>query len=633
MRRGWRVVVAAGLIASIAGRAAPVSAADKVLGSGSTFAEVVLDQWAGDVYRNEGLGVDYTGIGSVGGLAQFQQGVVDFASSDVPYGETETTTRAYAYTPIAAGGTAIVYNLVDAAGKRIDNLRLSPQTIAKIFFGGIDNWNDPEIVDQNPDLGNRLPDLVIKRAVRSSGSGTTGVFTDFLSTAVPDLWNDFVRRGSVVTRAGGNYTTDWPGSDSQFDCKCYQYAGSNVIAELMAQNTPGARGNIGYLEAAYAIPLKIPVVAVKNVAGNYVLPTARNVAVALLEATENGDGTQNLESVFVSPRPEAYPASSYNYLVLPTAGLSASKGETLARYLIYSVTAGQSKAAVLGYSPLPPNLVQFALNRVPLIPGAPAPPPLGDWGRFYEQLDVAVVATPDPAVAAAPAAGTPAPVAGNGSGGGGGGATGGDNTGAGAGAGAGSAGGGADPADAGGTGSDAQTPGADGQPAAGSDSANPADDGGAGQSTGGAGPGGAGAGATGTGAGGSTTTTVVGGAGGAVAAPDPTGNTSSSGDTASSADGPSGTVVVVGVVAGSPAGTKTAASGGGAATLGRGLKFDKNGNVVSRDGKKVPSVRTIGLAPLLGIAGILVGVVILPPLLVGTGLVGSRRRRTATGRS
>lgn len=625
---GAALLVTVSMLMTALSSAPPAHAAEKVLGSGSTFAEVALDQWAADAFRSAGLEIEFNGIGSRGGLNQFQQGVVDFASSDVPYPETESTSRAYAYLPIVAGGTAILYNLVDPAGKRIENLRLSPRTIALIFFAEITTWRDQRILDENPDLTNRLPDIEIKRAVRSSGSGTTGVFTDFLSTTAPDLWTAFVQKSQMVTQAGGNYTTDWPQSIAgQFNCQCSQFAGSNEIANLMAQNTPGARGSIGYAETAYAIQLGLPVAAVKNTAGLYRLPTARNVAVALLEATENGDGTQNLEGVFVSPREEAYPASSYNYIVIPTDDLSPGKGETLGNYVIYSITAGQAKSDSLGYSPLPPNLVQFALNRVPLINGSPAPPPLGDWGKYYEALGAEVVVdvpdTTSPPTTAAPTA-TTAPAGGTA----------------------------ANTQPAGGTpagGTTATTQPAGGTPAGGTPTTQPA--GGTtatNQPAGGTAPGGStGAGSTGSGSTGSGST-GTGSTGGGSAGTGSTGTSSGSlGDVGTVSVDPitgqevvtvtsiaqDGSVVEIRIPAasGSLASSGDGSSGSfGSASgtpLSAGLQFDEEQNLVSRDGRRVPEVETIGVGALLAVAAIVAALVMLPPLLLGGGALRNRTRR------
>ena len=319
MKRLALIAVAASLFLRVAAGSGSVDAAAPILGSGSTFAEVALDAWAGDLYAETGFTVTYTGTGSLGGLGNFQQGIVDFASSDVPY-DTPAQARAYAYTPIVAGGTALMYNLVDPAGNRIENLRLTPETIANIFFTNITNWRDPAILAENPALMDRMPNWEIRLAVRQPGSGTTGVFTDFLSSLANAEWEAFITKTGAITFANRNYVTDWPADiPGVWFCRCSRLAGSAEIANYVAQTTPGSQGAIGYAEAAYAQQLGLPVVRIRNAAGFYRLPDARSVAVALLEATENGDGTQNLEQVHTNPREEAYPASSYNYLILPTA--------------------------------------------------------------------------------------------------------------------------------------------------------------------------------------------------------------------------------------------------------------------------------------------------------------------------
>ena len=131
---------------------------------------------------------------------------------------------------------------------------------------------------------------------------------------------------------------------------------------------------------------------VGNAAGLFRLPDAGSVATALLDATENADGTQNLTGVHLNPRQEAYPISSYTYLVIPTSDdFPAEKGETLSRYLIHSVTTGQAKADALGYAPLPAHLVQLALDRVKLINGhvEPSPPSTGVYVAEYAEATFA----------------------------------------------------------------------------------------------------------------------------------------------------------------------------------------------------------------------------------------------------
>ncbi len=609
-RRTTSLLVAVAATITAVGHAPTASASAPVLGAGSTFAAVALEAWAGDLFGAFGLTVTYSGIGSAGGLNQFQENAVDFASSDVPYAEGAGSRRGYQYVPIVAGGTALMYNLWSDDGQvQITNLRLSSETVAAMFFGNIPKWNDPQIVADNPALADILPNAEIKLAVRTGGSGTTGVFTDFLSSVDPAGWADFVARGEVVTQAGGNYTTDWPTDKGSFRCKCSAFPGSSEIANWIAQNTTGARNTIGYAETAYAIQNRLPVAAIRNAAGYYRLPTAGNVAIALTAATENGDGTQNLENVFGNPAPETYPASSYNYLVIPTGtDLTAEKGATIGQYVIYSVTEGQRNADFLGYSPLPPNLVGFALAKVPLINGAPEPPPLGDWGRFYEQLEIDSPTEPPPP--------DPVPQAPGAGGGGNAGAGGGGNAGAG---GDGNASGGDAGTVDGGAGADddGATAGADGSTGSGTQT-------GSGSTTR---PGSGTASTTGTV--GSNGTLVGGGSqvatGPVSTLPDGTLIDSATGEVLVDQSGAPLTPGSVGQLGG---GVVVAGLPAGAIALNTELMYDDDNNVVGRDGQKVPKVDTISIGELLAIALTLIAIVLTPPLLIGLGVF--RRRSPAT---
>jgi len=340
-----------------------------VTGAGSTFAQIAIDQWRRDVNRTQGLQITYSGQGSSQGRRQFIANTVDFASSDISFEVTELPVpRGFSYMPLVAGGTALMYNLKDTAGRQITSLQLSGPTIAKIFSGQIRNWDAQEIKDDNPGLANRLPGEGIKTVVRSGGSGTSAVFTGYMAKIAPDVWASFASQWGITEPYTSNFP-DVPGFIKQ--------SGSDGIANFVANPNAG-RGSIGYAEAGYAKQRGLPMAYVKNASGNWTLPTARNVAIALTQAKRNPDGTQNLDGVYFHNHPETYALSSYNYLIVPTDNLEPSKGETLGRFVVYCITEGQSKAAQLGYSPLPPNLVQQGLDVVKSIPGAPAPPPLGD---------------------------------------------------------------------------------------------------------------------------------------------------------------------------------------------------------------------------------------------------------------
>ncbi len=366
---------------------APAAAAPVVTGAGSTFAQIAIDQWRADV-AGDGIQINYSGLGSSQGRRQFIANTVDFASSDIPFeiDELPAVKREYSYLPLVAGGTALMYNLKDPAGRQITNLQLSGPTIAKIFTGEIRRWNHADILADNPGIASRLPADDLKAVVRSGGSGTSAVFTGYMAAIAPEVW----RRFAVTYGIPGDFTSSFPDVPGFI-----KQSGSDGIANLIANPNAG-RGTVGYAEYGYAKQRGLPVAYVRNQSGTFTLPTPRAVAIGLTRATRNPDGTQNLDQVYFNSHVETYPISSYNYMIVPTADLAEDKGDVLGRYVIYSVTAGQGKAAPLGYSPLPPNLVQQALDVVRQIPGAPTPPPLGSWGSFYEQLEVSKPPAPPP---------------------------------------------------------------------------------------------------------------------------------------------------------------------------------------------------------------------------------------------
>lgn len=398
-------VVVLAVMVGVAPPVRPAHAAPAITGAGSTFAAIAIDQWRRDVSRTTGMTVNYSAQGSSQGRRQFIAGTVDWASSDISFeiGEMpDPPTRGYRYLPLVAGGTALMYNLNDTAGRRITNLQLSGPTIAAIFTGKVRKWDDPMVAGDNPGLTGRLPAQDIKAVVRQGGSGTSAVFTGYMAAVAPDIWREFAGAFGIP----GNFTSTYPDVPGFI-----KQSGSDGIASFVANPNAG-RGSIGYAEAGYALQAGLPVAYVRNTAGSWTQPTARAVAVALLEARENPDGTQNLSGVYFNARPESYPISSYNYAIVPSDenfGFSPDKGDVLRSFIIYAVTEGQSKAAPLGYSPLPPNLVDAALRGAGAIPGTGAVsiPPLGNWGQYYLQLAVEQVKPQEPPPQGNPTGGNP----------------------------------------------------------------------------------------------------------------------------------------------------------------------------------------------------------------------------------
>ncbi len=365
------VVVAAGLLA-----AGPAQAESyvPVSGAGSTWSQNAVDQWRRNV-NQYGLTVNFAGTGSSDGRQKFKDGNVDFAVTEIPYGITDEgtgisdppPTRPFAYMPIVAGGTSFMYNLT-IGGNRVTMLRLSGETIAKIFTGVITTWNDAAIKADNPGLAQYLPALKIVPVVRQDGSGTTAQLTTWLSTQYSSLWNDYCGRAGRATPC--STTSYFPTiSGSGF----VGQTGSLGVSGYVAQDQ--ANGSLTYVEYSYAVNQGFPVAKMKNSAGYYVSPSASNVAVGLMGASINSDLTQNLSGVYNNKDKRAYPLSSYSYMVVPTAvggSFSEEKGKSLSAFASYFLCEGQQQAEQLGFSPLPINLVKNGLAQVKKIPGSGA---------------------------------------------------------------------------------------------------------------------------------------------------------------------------------------------------------------------------------------------------------------------
>ena len=343
------VLVAVAAPAAAAGGKVPYA---QIEGTGSTWSQVIVQQWIADVDAN-GMKVVYTGNGSSTGRKDFAAGKTDFGITEIPYqgangehGQADPApSRSFAYLPIVAGGTSFTYQ-VKVAGKLVKNLRLSGDTIAKIFTNKITNWSDAAITKDNN--GHALPSLPIIPVVRSDGSGTTAQFTRWLSSEHSSDWKSgmtsfFPKKGNDVAQSG-----------------------SDQVMNFIASSA--GNGTIGYVEYSYPVNKHFPVVKVLNAGGYFVEPTQYNVAVALTQAKINSDLTQNLDGVYRSNDARAYPLSSYSYMLIPTGAkdtrMNSNKRQTLADFMFYSLCQGQSKAGAYGYSPLPINLVQAGFDQL-----------------------------------------------------------------------------------------------------------------------------------------------------------------------------------------------------------------------------------------------------------------------------
>jgi phosphate transport system substrate-binding protein len=369
------VAAAVVLLAATAGAmlgAGPAAAVthSQINGSGSTWAGNAVNAWIGQVSA-QGLRVTFTGTGSAQGRQNFALGTVDFAISDIGYqgvdsrtGQNDTSSRPYAFVPLVAGGTSFPYN-ISVRGQLVKNLRLSGQTLAKIFTNQITNWNDPAITADNN--GQALPSIPIVPVVHSEGSGTTYQFSAYLAHDFPSMWTQF----SGLTKA----TEYWPSGKGQ------QIAqnGSDGVMNYVASGA--GQGTITVDEYSYGLAKGFPVAKIENSAGFFTLPTQYNVAVALTQAIINEDKTdpsqyllQDLHNVYDYSDPRTYPLSSYSYGVIPTDAsdgtMTTGKRQTLADFLYNSICTGQAAVGGIGYSALPLNLVQAGFQQIALLKAA-----------------------------------------------------------------------------------------------------------------------------------------------------------------------------------------------------------------------------------------------------------------------
>ncbi|MGA2535769.1 MAG: phosphate ABC transporter substrate-binding protein PstS, partial [Terracidiphilus sp.] len=298
--------------------------------AGSTLAAPLYRKW----FQSSGMSVSYDAVGSEEGIKQLAGGEVDFAASDMPLtAENTQEGLRVIQIPTVLGGVVPIYNL-PGLGRP---LRLTAQTLAGIYSGAIRKWNDPRIVESN--RGARLPNADIAVVHRSDGSGTTFVWTSFLSLASPE-WKSSVGSGAHV---------EWPAGTGA--------AGNEGVAEL-TQKTPNA---IGYVELIYAIQHQLNYAAVRNPAGEFIMADLASITAAAVGATvEKGEGF----SILNATGSDAYPISTFTWLLVPVTGLSAEKKSAIADLLNWALTSGQKQCASLGYAPLPRQVVANELRAV-----------------------------------------------------------------------------------------------------------------------------------------------------------------------------------------------------------------------------------------------------------------------------
>jgi ABC-type phosphate transport system substrate-binding protein len=327
------LVIAVAMLAGLAPSAGATAGFVPISGSGSTWSSNAQDQWRRNVASLYGITVNFSPNGSTNGRNDFRAGLVDYAVSEIPFGLSDggvldpNPSRKFGYMPIVAGGTSFMYNL-HIGGKRVTNLRLSGETLTRIFTQKITSWSDAAIQADNPGL--TLPARKIVPVVYYNGSGTAAQFTAWMANQYPALWDDYCHRnGKNITPCG--FTSFYPlgpGMEAK--------AQSQGVAGFVAQDS--SEGAITFVEYSYARNSNFPVAKLLNKAGYFVEPTAGSVAVALLQAKINSDLTSDLSKVYVDPDPRTYPMSSYSYMILPkdtTSNFNTEKGKTLSEFAAY----------------------------------------------------------------------------------------------------------------------------------------------------------------------------------------------------------------------------------------------------------------------------------------------------------
>jgi len=310
--------------------------AQKLTGAGSTFDYPIFSKWFAEyAAAHPGVSINYQSIGSGGGIKQVTAGLVDFGASDGPMTDEQLAASKVklVHIPVVLGAVVPVFNV-----SGVQDVKFSGDVLSDIYLGKITQWNDPRIEKDNP--GAHLPDQKIIVVHRSDGSGTTYIFTDYLSKVNSD-W---------ALGPGKGASPSWPcGVGGK---------GNEGVAGLVRQ-LPGA---IGYVELIYALQNHITFGAVKNSAGNYLKGSIGGVTEAA--ATVKQMPADFRVSITNAPGKDAYPISSFSWILAPVKATDAAKGKVLKDLLNWVVTSGESEVSALSYAPLPKTVADKVLKSI-----------------------------------------------------------------------------------------------------------------------------------------------------------------------------------------------------------------------------------------------------------------------------
>ena len=314
-------------------------AAETINASGATFPAPIYQKWFEEFKTKTGVQVNYQAVGSGAGIKALSDATVDFAASDVPMTDAQLSAikTHTLHFPTVLGAVVITYNVPGVA----TDLKFSGETIAGMFMGTITKWNDPKIKADNPGVNLPATDVVVVH--RSDSSGTSFIFTDYLSKVSPE-WKSKVGAAAAVS---------WPTGLGGA-----QNAG---VAGLVKQ-TPGA---IGYVELIYAVQNKMSFADVKNAAGKFIKPSFEGVTAA---AAGMKDMPEDFRvSITNGPGPATYPISSFTWMLIPSQISDATKKKAIVDFLNWMLTDGQKDAQGLSYAPLPASVVAKEKKQIALI--------------------------------------------------------------------------------------------------------------------------------------------------------------------------------------------------------------------------------------------------------------------------
>jgi len=314
---------AAGLLAMVAGSAV----GQNITAAGATFPYPIYNKWFTEYSQaHPSVKINYQPIGSGGGIKQATEGTVDFGASDGPMSDEQLTGAKIKvmHIPTVLGAVVPIYNLTGVS----KDVNFSADVLADIYLGKITNWNDPRIAKDNP--GVAFPNEAVLPVYRSEGSGTTFIFTDFL-TKVSPAWASGPGKGTAIK---------WPAGIGQ--------KGSEGVAGMVRQS----KGAIGYVELVYALQNKIQYGAVKNKDGKFLKATTDGVTEAAAAFAKSMPADYRV-SIVNAPGPNSYPISSFTWLLIPTHFSDPAKGKAMADFLKWMLQHGEAEAPGLGYAPLP----------------------------------------------------------------------------------------------------------------------------------------------------------------------------------------------------------------------------------------------------------------------------------------